>query len=78
MACNEVLRSVGLTLQTAQQDFERAQSSYDPNQIMQVLQWHPYHVDSLLAIAGGAPCTLIFPVMRMTVSAILLCLLHGS
>ena len=34
-----------------QQEFLRCQASYDPGQIMHLLQHFPYHVDSLLAMA---------------------------
>ena len=33
----------------AQELFEQAQASYDPNQVLELLNHHPYHVDALLA-----------------------------
>ena len=33
----------------AQQLFEQAQASYDPNQLLNLLQHYPYHADTLLA-----------------------------
>ena len=37
-------------VQEVQAAFEQAQASYDPNNIVNLLQHHPYHVDSLLAM----------------------------
>ena len=36
--------------QGAQRLFEEAQATYDPNNIVAVLQQHPYHIDALLAM----------------------------
>ena len=37
-------------MQAAQMLFEQSQASFDPNNIMALLQQHPYHVDSLLTM----------------------------
>lgn len=37
-------------LQAVQMLFEQSQASFDPNNIMALLQEHPYHVDSLLTM----------------------------
>lgn len=36
-------------MQTVQALFEQAQASYDPNQLLQLLALHPYHVEALHA-----------------------------
>ena len=38
------------TTQGAQRLFEEAQATHDPNNIVAVLQHHPYHIDALMAM----------------------------
>lgn len=37
-------------VQGVQMVFEQSQASFDPNSILALLEQHPYHVDSLLAM----------------------------
>ena len=37
--------------QAVQEEFRRCQATYDPNNIVSLLQHFPFHVDSLLAMA---------------------------
>lgn len=36
-------------MQAADAEFDRVQSSFDPNAVLQFLSRHPYHLDALLA-----------------------------
>ena len=37
-------------MQEAQEAFEAAQGSHNPNRIMELLETNPYHIDSLFAL----------------------------
>ena len=44
-------------VQGVQMVFEQSQASFDPNSILALLEQHPYHVDSLLAMHELYRCT---------------------
>lgn len=50
--------------------FEQSQASFDPNNIMALLQQHPYHVDSLLTMHELYRCAFVHltpPLMSVSV-----------
>lgn len=55
-------------LQAVQYEFEEAQATHDPNQVAAVLQIHPYHIDTLLAMFDLYRCGTSLPLCMCTVS----------